>query len=151
MWLMIAVLIVCFTLIVMFRMYLDLRRQDQQHIRLLQNDHRSHEKYLRVTRQEAIGEMTKVLSDLKQGKYVLEPPSEEQIMKSIGSFREGPPDRPSDQPVMIPYKQAKLDPRLMTVSDIASLQEAEYRRFILQQQQQERDRIRREARRRYIP
>lgn len=145
MWFMLAILIVCFTLIVMFRMYLDLRRQDQQHIRLLQNDARSHDKYVRVTRQEAIGEMTKVLSDLKQGKYVLEPPSEDEVMKSIGAY-----DSHDEQPVMIPYKQAWLDPRLTTGNDIASLQEAQYQRFILQQQQHERDRIRREARRRTL-
>lgn len=138
MWLTLAALIVCFTIIVLFRMYIDLRRQDQQHIRLTQSDQRNHEKYLRVTKQEAISEMTKVLEDLKQGKYVLEPD------------RPTPAIEQPAEPIMIEYKKARLDPALMTGKQVEWLQEQQYQQFIMREQKLARERRAREQKRRTL-
>jgi len=53
MWFALGLFFVCFTIIVLFRMYIDLRRVDHQHIRLLQSDVRSHERYQQVRQLEA--------------------------------------------------------------------------------------------------
>lgn len=53
MWFALGLFIVCFTIIVLFRMYIDLRRVDHQHIRMLQSDVRSHERYQQVRQLEA--------------------------------------------------------------------------------------------------
>ena len=128
MWLTIGLLIICFTIIVMFRMYMDLRRQDQQHVRLTQGDQRNHEKYMRITRQEAIGEMTKVLTDLKEGKVTLDPAPKQQEGPDIRALGEEPPQ-------MTPYKKAWIDPR--TIGD---MQQIEYDAFIQREQREARKR-----------
>ncbi len=61
MWVFLALLIVCLTIIVVFRMYLDLREGDRRHIRLIQNDAQSYDKYKRITQQEALAEITKLV------------------------------------------------------------------------------------------
>ena len=126
MWFTIGLLIICFTIIVMFRMYMDLRRQDQQHVRLTQGDQRNHEKYMRITRQEAIGEMTKVLTDIKEGKVTLDPAPKQQAIL---------PPSVEEPPQMTPYKKAWIDPR--TIGD---MQQIEYDAFIRREQREARKR-----------
>lgn len=52
MWLPLAVLILCFTIVVMFRMYIDLKRQEQNHQRMMRSDQRDYERYVSVTNRE---------------------------------------------------------------------------------------------------
>ena len=52
MWIFLAALIVCFTIVVIFRMYMDLRRQDQQYNRVMRSDQRDYERYIDVRSKE---------------------------------------------------------------------------------------------------
>ena len=53
MWLFLAALVVCFTIVVMFRMFIDLRRVDNQHDRLMQSDRRDYERYIEASSKPA--------------------------------------------------------------------------------------------------
>jgi len=52
MWFFLAFAVICFTIIVLFRMYLDLRGQEQRHNRLMQSDRREYERFIEVTTRE---------------------------------------------------------------------------------------------------
>jgi len=53
MWILLATVIVCLTIIVMFRMYIDMRRIDHQHTRIMRSDQRDFERYIEVTSRPA--------------------------------------------------------------------------------------------------
>ena len=49
MWLLLSAVVVCFTIIVLFRMFIDLQRQNLQHQRMMFSDQRDYERYTAVT------------------------------------------------------------------------------------------------------
>ena len=52
MWFFLAFAAVCFTIIVLFRMFIDMRRMEQQHNRLMRADQRDYERYIEVRSRE---------------------------------------------------------------------------------------------------
>ena len=52
MWFFLAFAAVCFTIIVLFRMFIDMRRMEQQHNRLMQSDRREYERFIEVATRE---------------------------------------------------------------------------------------------------
>lgn len=53
MWFLLAIVVVCFTIMVMFRMFIDLRRVNNQHERLMRSDARDYERYIEVASRPA--------------------------------------------------------------------------------------------------
>jgi hypothetical protein len=76
MWVFFIIMVICFTAMVVFRMFLDLRRQELQHVRLLQNDARSYDKYTHVTRQEAIEQVSQIVERIVGEQAALPRPSQ---------------------------------------------------------------------------
>ena len=52
MWFFLAFAVICFTIIVLFRMFIDMRRMEQQHNRLMQSDRRDYERFIEVATRE---------------------------------------------------------------------------------------------------
>lgn len=66
MWGFLIVLVVCISLIIASRVYLDIRRQELTHIRLLQSDRQRYDEYMHVSKQEAIADVKKLLEAHQQ-------------------------------------------------------------------------------------
>ncbi|HUW03032.1 MAG TPA: hypothetical protein VMW08_11810 [Acidimicrobiales bacterium] len=49
MWVLLSAVVVCFTIIVLFRMYIDLKRVEYQHGRLMADDQRAYERFVAVS------------------------------------------------------------------------------------------------------
>lgn len=69
MWFFLAFAAVCFTIIVLFRMYIDLRRIENQHNRLMRSDQRDYERYIQASSRElpkaSMPDFTKAALDYK--------------------------------------------------------------------------------------
>ena len=98
MWLFLAAIVVCFTIVVLFRMYLDLKRQEQQHSRLVQADHRNHERYVAITRQETIQEIAPLIEKIVRSQQPALPPA--RYIDDAMDFSESIPPIPSDRQII---------------------------------------------------
>ena len=92
MWFFLGLLIICLTIIAVFRMYLDLREGDRRHIRIVQSDAQSYDKYKRITQQEALTELTKLIDQRAIERQSMPPkeqryaplPNEAELQRQIG-------------------------------------------------------------------
>jgi hypothetical protein len=138
MWFAVGLLVICFTIIVLFRMYIDLRRVDHQHIRLLQSDIRGHERYQQVRQLEA---PKPAMPDFRTAvelstaaiaadRYRIDP-------RDVGYY-DTPFPKPTPEQVRaleptVMYKKAHVDTRLLNDRQLQHLIDVQYNEFIEQQ------------------
>ena len=131
MWFAVGLLVICFTIIVLFRMYIDLRRVDHQHIRMLQSDVRGHENYQQVRQLEA---PKAALPDFKTALEI------QQLKRRYvePSYYDTPVPKPTLEQVRaleptVMYKKAHIDTRLLDDKQLQFLVDRQYNEFIEQQ------------------
>lgn len=142
MWFFLALTVICFTIIVLFRMFMDLRRNELNHVRMVQSDHRNHERYQAVKQLEAPkAQMPDIGRSIESHRlFLLEQAIKREQAKSYPvrywSRDENPQPSLADlreAERMVRYKSAKLDPRLLTDEMVHRLADIEYRKWIDQQ------------------
>jgi len=140
MWFAVGLLVICFTIIVLFRMYIDLRRVDHQHIRLLQSDVRSYERYQQIRQLEApkaaMPDFHSAL-EVSQRKQLHEVKMR-QLPRAQYYYDDVPFPKPTPEQVRaleptVTYKKAHVDTRLLNDRQLQHLIDVQYNEFIEQQ------------------
>lgn len=150
MWMFLGLLMICLTIIVLFRMYIDLRRITNQHNRMVQSDHRNHQRYIEVTsghQPRALPQAS--MPDFEQALFKAQAQARykaaliEQAQRQLPAVRywkENEKPLPSlddweryNSPHMVPYKKAKLDPRLLNNDQIEYLIKHKYGQWMNEQ------------------
>lgn len=86
MWFVLGLIVICFTLLGMARMFLDLRERENVHARLRISDQQAYDKYKSVTQQEALENVTRLIEQV--ARHELPPaPSHSQMAPSLQELR----------------------------------------------------------------
>ena len=123
MWLFLSAIIICLTIMVMFRLYIDLRRQEQQFRRVMASDSRDYERYVAVTsRPVSKPALPDFSAAVEQSSFGYWEGNELPSQPSLEQLRE------AEQ--MVRYKSARIDPRLLNEAQLKYLQAMNDRRTL---------------------
>jgi hypothetical protein len=121
MWLFLSAVMVCLTIMILFRMYIDLRRNDNMHARSLHRDSQNFQRYTAVTSRPV---QKPAMPDFRGAI---------EHQNAIRTWHQDEHPRPSLEELrqaeqMVRYKSARIDPRLLNEAQLRYLEAMEDRR-----------------------
>ena len=136
MWLFLATIVLCLTIVVLFRMYIDLRRNDNMHARSLHRDTQNFQRYTAVTsrpvQRPSMPDFQKAIEQSRQDQLVrlaIENHERNQAQQHVRTWREDEVPQPTLGDLRSAEMQMKIrrayqaDPRLTQQALMRHLQE----------------------------